>query len=505
MKLTRRGLLGTGGLLILGGLAGCGGYGGSASTVDRQQFTRPLAIPELAPSTIQDGVRVFSITAQQGRTDFGHGPTPTLGYNRAQLGPTLRANRGEQIAVHVHNRLDESTSVHWHGMHLPAAMDGGPHQEIEPDGDWRPSWRIDQPAATLWYHPHPHGHTEEQTFRGLAGMFIIDDDASVAARLPHRYGIDDIPVIVQDKAFDNDGHLQLKNDGGEPGTLGNVVITNGTVGAYQRVRTGRVRLRLLNGSTARTYEFGFADRRMQLVATDGGLRSEPLSITRIRLVPGERAEVVITMEPGETTRLHSYPAGLGKVASDFAMGGHDSFDVLELRADDRLADSPEPSWRPSKRAAADALDEHAVARTRRFELDERKINDKLMDLSRIDEVIMKGSTEIWEVHNLVPMPHSFHVHDIRFEVLSVDGQPPPAVLAGWKDTIYVEPKRTYRLLMRFDDYTDSRMPYMYHCHMLMHEDEGMMGQFLVVEPGDQDVPRTIPGDREMPTDHQGHS
>ncbi|MGO1803006.1 MAG: multicopper oxidase domain-containing protein, partial [Microbacteriaceae bacterium] len=119
-------------------------------------------------------------------------------------------------------------------------------------------------------------------------------------------------------------------------------------------------------------------------------------------------------------------------------------------------------------------------------LNGREINGEEMDMNRIDEVVHVGDTEVWEVRSTQPIPHSFHIHDVQFRVLSVDGQAPPPELAGPKDTIYLEPNRAYRLLVRFEDYADPTMPYMYHCHMLLHEDEGMMGQFVVIEPGDED-------------------
>ncbi|GAB2479491.1 multicopper oxidase domain-containing protein [Promicromonospora xylanilytica] len=467
-------------------VAGCALVPGSVTSVDRTEFTNELAVPPLAPSEVVDGTRVFSLTAQEGETEFRPGTaTRTWGFDGAYLGPTLRAERGERVAVEVANDLDEPTSVHWHGMHLPPTMDGGPHQAVEPGATWRPTWRIDQPAATLWYHPHPHGATEKHVYRGLAGLFLLDDDASRAADLPHTYGVDDVPVIVQDKVLDENGQLELSDDGSEPGTLGDVVMTNGTIGAYHEVTTERVRLRLLNGSTARTYQLGFADREMDLVATDGGLLDAPVRLDHVRLAPGERAEVVVRLQPGDTTRLHSFEADLGGVVVPFAMGANDAFDVLELRAADDLAPSPEPAWDTSAHAHQDTPHEADAAVTRTFELDDRRINGRRMDMGRIDEVVTEGSTEIWEVRSTVPMPHSFHVHDVQFRVLSVDGDAPPPELAGPKDTVYLEPQRTYRLLMRFDDYTDPDVPYMYHCHMLLHEDEGMMGQFVVVEPGQQ--------------------
>jgi len=122
--------------------------------------------------------------------------------------------------------------------------------------------------------------------------------------------------------------------------------------------------------------------------------------------------------------------------------------------------------------------------TRGFVLEDRSINGKTMDMGRIDETVTVDTTEVWEVTSRNPFPHNFHVHDVQFRLLSIDGAPPPE-LAGLKDTIYLEPRRHYRLLLTFEDYTDPKYPYMFHCHLLLHEDEGMMGQFAVVEPGQE--------------------
>ncbi|GAA4414699.1 multicopper oxidase domain-containing protein [Georgenia halophila] len=471
------GALGSAGLV----LTGCDAMP-STSPVSAPDVARRLAIPPLAAARVEGGTRIFELTARAGTTEFMSGTeTRTWGFNGAHLGPTLRATRGERVAVEVSNELDETTSVHWHGMHLPPQMDGGPHQSVEPGETWLPAWEIDQPAATLWYHPHPHGETEKHVYMGLAGLFLLDDDASQAATLPSEYGVDDVPVIVQDKKFDDAGQLTLDSDGNEVGLLGDVVMVNGTVGAYHEVTTGRVRLRLLNGSTARTYSFGFEDRQVDLVATDGGLLPEPVRSDQVRLAPGERAEIVVEMTPGEAAVLRSSDPDLGGVAAPFAFGGNDTFDVLELRPAEGLEPSPEPEWVWEDTGLREA---DAVV-TRSFELQGRKINGLRMDMNRIDEVVTVGDTEIWEVRNLHPVSHSFHVHDVQFRVLSVDGEPPPPELSGRKDTVYLEPNRTYRLIMRFEDYTDPDWPYMYHCHMLLHEDEGMMGQFVVVAPGQE--------------------
>ena len=490
MSATRTGSRRVGAVALVAALlaGGCvpGGQAGSAGSLSAVQtpasFDTPLPIPPLAPSTVVGGVRVFTLTAQEGTSELVPGiQTPTWGYSGDVLGPTLRATRGEQVAVEVRNTLDEATTVHWHGMHLPARMDGGPHQSVDPGTTWRPTWTVDQPAATLWYHPHPHGRTEEHVYRGLAGMFLVDDPEP--SGLPDQYGVDDVPVIVQDKRLDADGRLVLESNGNEVGLLGSTVLTNGVAGAVQEVTTERVRLRLLNGSTARVYDFAFDDDRAFVhVATDGGLLPDPYETDHVRLSPGERAEIVVALDAGAETMLVSRAPDLGDVAAPFAFGGTDAFPVLRLRAAERLNPSP-PVPERFEVAAADTVSARDAAVTRSFEVQDRSINGRTMDMDRIDEVVRLGDTEIWEVTNRDLFPHNWHVHDVQFEVLDLDGSPPPPELRGRKDTIYLEPRRTYRLVMRFEDYADPRTPYMIHCHLLLHEDEGLMAQFVVTDDG----------------------
>lgn len=482
VRVSRRSFLALAGVPLVGSvLVGCGM---STSTVSEPDtFDTPLPIPPLAePEVDPDGTLVFNLTAAAGEHVFtGDVAAPTWGFNGDVLGPTIRARDGQYVAIDVENDLDEATSVHWHGMHLPAEMDGGPHQMIEPGGSWRAHWQIRQAGSTLWYHPHPHGATEQHVYQGLAGLFLIDDDETEAAGLPGTYGVDDIPLIVQDKSFDDDGHLTIDDGGNEIGLLGDVVVVNGVAGAVLEVTTERVRLRILNGSTARTYSFGFADHTFELVATDGGLLREPVELDQIRLSPGERAEIVVAMEPGTETMLHSFEPDLGGVVAGFAYGANDSFDVLRLVAAESLSDSePVPAV-----LSAFALDPEQASVRRTFELSERSINGVEMDMARIDETVVVDTIEMWEVTNQDRSPHNFHVHDVQFEVVSIDGEAPPAELSGRKDTVYLEPGVRYEFVMMFTDYTDPQLPYMYHCHLLRHEDEGMMGQFVVVAAGEE--------------------
>lgn len=463
-------------------------------TVGEVEFTRPLAVPPLAESYVEDGVRVFSLEMQQGATDLGRGsPTPTWGFDGAHLGPTLRAARGERVRVEVRNSLDETSTVHWHGMHLPAEMDGGPHQPVAPGHMWTPEWEIDQPAATLWYHPHPHGETARHVYRGLTGMFLLDDpaEAEVQHALPHEYGVDDVPVMVQDVRFDG---AELDEDGSlfsGIGLLGDTLLVNGTVDPYLDVTPERVRLRLLNASGARTYRFGFDDaRRFDAVATDGGLLPAPVPVTELWLSPGERAEVVVTLAPGEETVLRS--EATGRRGGGRFQGGSDRFDVLQLRAAAELAPSPVV---PTTLAAAPDLSAEDVVRTRTFRLSGTAINGRDMDMDRIDETVTVDTTERWEVRNADGSPHNFHVHGTQFVVERIDGAPPPPELAGWKDTVFLPAGTEAELLVRFTGHTGARHPFMFHCHLLRHEDQGMMGQLVVVGPGQE---------AGAPPDHHDH-
>ena len=468
--------------LTAAGLAGCAidglRDGGRVNTVGAVSFTRPLVIPPLAESTVVDGERLFDLTAGVGSTQFVDGKkTATWGYNGSYLGPTLVAKRGEKVRVNMHNDLDAMTTLHWHGMHLPPAMDGGPHQPIAAGNDWSPHWTIDQPAATLWYHPHPHGETEDQVARGLAGMFIVQDDDESALALPRTYGTDDIPLIVQDTRFNPDNSFNRENRG-FIGSLGDTILANGTVGAYLDVTTEALRLRLLNASTARTYDFAFSDsRNFEQIASDGGLLETPLVTNQVQLSPGERAEIVVRFTAGETVVLRSNAPDLGG-DEDARNGGADRFDILDLRAASVLATSPQM---PAQLAHIAPIGKPTVERSLTF--DGTEINSQPMELGRIDQVVTLGSTEAWNVTNDMDLPHNFHIHDVQFRVAAIDGKAPPPELAGWKDTVYLRPHVNYRLVMTFSDYSSPTQPYMYHCHLLWHEDKGMMGQFVVVKPG----------------------
>ncbi|HWV50649.1 MAG TPA: multicopper oxidase domain-containing protein [Microbacterium sp.] len=471
-------------------------FSASINTIGKVDFDRELEIPPLAESRVEDGVRIFDLTMQRGESDLGQGTmTPTWGINGPHLAPTLRAEQGERVQVNVTNGLDEASTLHWHGMHLPAEMDGGPHQKVAPGGTWTPTWMIDQPAASLWYHPHPHGETAEHVYRGLAGMFIIDDEEESALALPRQYGVDDIPLIVQDRKFHDDGTLDTSTSFMQStGIIGDTVLVNGTPRPYFEITTRTVRLRILNGSNARPYNFTFDDdRTFSIIGTDGGLLEASVEASSIQLSPGERAEIIAPFTPGEQVRLQSNPSDGG----DRLAGGEDHLDIIQFHTAEQLGG---PATVPAQLTEVPRMDEATATRTRTFDLSGYAINNQMMDMGRIDEVITLGDTEIWTVTNIDGQTHNFHIHDVQFQILDIGGHRPPPHLQGWKDTVWLKQGESVRLIMTFADYASETTPYMYHCHMLRHEDNGMMGQFLVVPPGSS----TNPVEYHTGAEHEHH-
>lgn len=449
------------------------------TTAGTVRFDNPLSIPPLADSTVDaEGTRVFSLTAETGSTSFlPESTTETWGYNGAFLGPTLRAQHGEKVRVKIQNDLPAQTTVHWHGMHIPAVYDGGAHQIIEPGARWEPEWVIDQPAATLWYHPHVHGTSEEQMTRGLSGMFIVDEQDTPAG-LPSEYGVDDIPVILQDRSFAKDGSFKLTPDS-TAGLLGDTILINGTANPYLEVGTETVRLRLLNAATARVFNFAFSDdRSFAVVGSDGGLLPAPANVNRLLLSPGERAEIVVRLSPGEEVVLQSHPQELGmSEALTTRIGGNDTLDLLKLRAKSKLTVSVEL---PSALVAESSFIMEKAMITRGFILKDMYINGNLMGMNRIDLSVSAQSVETWNISNTDNLAHNFHVHGAQFQILDIDGVAPAPEFSGWKDTVFLPVRATARVQIKFGKYTDTKNPYMYHCHFIRHADMGMMGQYTIV-------------------------
>ena len=449
-------------------LAGC-------DTVNRVALdtpaVAPLSVPELLePRFDGEGIAHYDLTIGKSRHDYGQASlTDTYSYNGLSvLGPTLRLRTGDSVTISVTNELDEVTTTHWHGADVPSKDDGGPHSLIEPGTTWVADFDVIQQAATLWYHPHAHGSTAEHVFHGAAGLIIIEDDNPAAAALPTTYGVDDIPIIIQDRDFTGDGQLDFAIDPGDNGNLYSTLTVNGAVNPFVEVHEGLVRLRLLNGSQARIYHLGVEGAEMIKIASDGGYLASPVSLEQIMLAPGDRGEIIV--------KVGDSPVAL--VDDSFGR-------VLELRPNG--SDSGTGTL-PDRLATIERISESEITVNRSFHMEDARnfwefdpswaINGVQMDMSRIDEIVRLGDTELWTL-SAGDGQHVFHPHQTQFQILSINGEPPPPEESGWEDSVLVNSEREVVIVARFDTYAAEDIPYMFHCHILDHEDLGMMGQFLI--------------------------
>lgn len=478
-----------------------------------------LRIPELVEGELSPDGRLFSLNVQAGKTRFFEEfETATLGINGSYLGPTLLLRMGEQIHIDVRNGIDEPTTMHWHGLHVPARQDGGPHQVIPSGGHWRASFVLDQKASTCWYHSHLHHQTGQQVYRGLAGMLIVENEESRGLGLPSRYGVDDFPLILQDRRFTESGELDYPTDVSTlmRGVRGDTLLINGTVAPYLEVTTDKVRFRVINAANARSFTIARHDgASFHIIATDNSFLEQALSVDRLTLSPGERAEIVLDMTAGEEVYLVNLPVSPFPSMYNGQMNGmmrnldQDAFDVLLLRAAATLEAMPAL---PEALTTINWLREEDANELRYFELGMGNgpgngggregrgasgrgngggngggfggavftLNGNMMDMGVINFEVQEGAIEIWELRNVSPMIHPFHIHKVHFQILDRDGLPPPPEERGLKDTVRVHVAEVVRVIAHFDRFPDPETPYMYHCHILEHEDHGMMGQFVVV-------------------------
>jgi len=469
-------------------LSGCSllNFENPSSTATNVIRSQPLPIPKLLAGTEIEGQKIYDLTVQKGSMVFVPGKeTATFAYNGNILGHTLVMNKGDEVVINVTNQLGEPTTTHWHGLHLPAVMDGGPHQRIENGTTWQARFTILNEAATFWYHPHLMDKTGEHVYHGLAGLFIVKDPQNEPA-LPGQYGTDDIPLIIQDKILEADGSLNYP--GTNEGVKGDLILVNGAVTPTFSAPAQIVRFRLLNGSNARIYNFGFSDnRQFHQIGTDGGLLEKPVPLTRLRLSTGERAEILVDFSGQENSqvRLVSYSSELDNLNPPWLSNALDktTFDVMTIDVNSATA-NPFTTL-PGSLASINRLQESQASKTRSFELEESltqgfTINGQSMDINRIDQTVKLNDIEIWEITNNSELPHPFHIHDIQFLILTRNGSPPPENERGWKDTVLVLPRETVKVISQFGEFADPEAPYMFHCHILEHEDNGMMGQFVVV-------------------------
>ena len=451
-----------------------------------------LFIPDTLSGT------TFDLTVHKDSVQFKPGMiTHTLGINANKyFGPTLLLRNGDSVSIMVHNQMGDTTTMHWHGLHVAPGNDGGPFSMIMNGMDWNPQFVVRNNAATYWYHPHMMAKTAAQAIKGDAGLIIVKDAAEAALVLPRRYGIDDFPIVVQSVELDTNNQFMPK------GMVDSVILVNGTDSPYVNMPAQIVRMRLLNASGERTFNFGFtANRSFKIIGTDGGLLTAPVTATRIRLSPGERAEILMDLSGlvGQTIFLESYAAELpmgvqggptmpmppSSPPMNSPLNGID-FNILQINVVSPTA-APVTTMPTSLIPDTPYPESSATAwRTINMTADSMMVmdgpfyfNHNLFDMMRIDYRIPLNNVEVWTLYDSTMVAHPFHLHDVHFYILDRNGVAPGPEERGRKDVVLIQSMERVRFIAKFTDFADTTIPYMYHCHILMHEDDGMMGQFKV--------------------------
>ncbi|MBJ9829747.1 multicopper oxidase CueO [Citrobacter freundii] len=505
-----------------------------------------LPIPDLLTA---DASNRMQLVVQAGKSSFAGKTATTWGYNGNLLGPAVKLNKGQSVTVDIHNQLAEETTLHWHGLEIPGEVDGGPQGIIPAGGKRSVTFTPDQRAATCWFHPHQHGKTGRQVAMGLAGLVLIEDEEIRRLMLPKQWGIDDVPVIIQDKQFSADGQVDYQLDimTAAVGWFGDTLLTNGAIYPQHAAPRGWLRLRLLNGCNARSLNIAASDNRpLYVIASDGGLLAEPVKVTELPMLMGERFEVLVDVSDGKAFDLVTLPVSqMGMAIAPFdkphpvmrvqpllitasgtlpdsltSMPSLPSLEGLTVR---KLQLSMDPmldmmgmqmlmkKYGGQAMAGMDHgkmmghmnndnmghgnmnhgnMNHGEMGNMQHGDMGNMKhgtfdfhnanrINGQAFDMNKPMFAAAKGQHERWVISGQGDMMlHPFHIHGTQFRILSENGKAPAAHRAGWKDTVRVE-GGVSEVLVKFDHDAPKEHAYMAHCHLLEHEDTGMMLGFTV--------------------------
>ncbi|MBS1493287.1 MAG: multicopper oxidase domain-containing protein [Bacteroidetes bacterium] len=449
------------------------------------------------PPVLSGNTMTASVTNQ---TVWPGQTTPLVTINNSYPGPTIIIQKGSTLNVNFTNNLTEDSVLHWHGILAPEIMDGHPKYPVHPGQTYNYTFPIVQRAGTYWYHPHADMLTASQAFKGLAGFFIVTDPDEASLNLPS--GNFDIPLCIQDRRSVDIPQFNYNPNADDKmyGMLGDIPLINGTPDAYFQVSKTLYRFRLLNGSNARVYKIAFSDSRsFYIIGTDGGLKDAPVAATSFYLSPGERVEILFDFSPytiGQSVTLKSLPfAGTG--GTTYQQGTE-----MNLLRFDITSNTSSGGVVPAALTPITYYNNADVVRTRNFTLSHvtsggmtgmHRINGLTFQMDRIDFEVPQNGLEKWQITNATGDFHPMHSHGILFQVYSRNGN---TTLApndkGWKETVLVNPYEQVAVLVKFTQYKGL---YLWHCHNLEHEDDGMMLNFKVVDPiGINEQTNGVPND-----------
>ncbi|MEB2419038.1 multicopper oxidase CueO [Citrobacter sp. R-1.5.2] len=506
-----------------------------------------LPIPDLLTADASNRIQLI---VKAGQSTFAGKTATTWGYNGNVLGPAVKLNKGQAVSVDIHNQLAEETTLHWHGLEIPGEVDGGPQGVIPAGGKRSVTFTPAQRAATCWFHPHQHGKTGRQVAMGLAGLVLIEDDEIRKLLLPKQWGIDDVPVIIQDKQFSADGQINYQLDmmTAAVGWFGDTLLTNGAIYPQHAAPRGWLRLRLLNGCNARSLNIAASDNRpLYVIASDGGLLAEPVKVTELPMLMGERFEVLVDVSDGKAFDLVTLPVSqMGMAIAPFdkphpvmriqpllitasgtlpdtlttlpALPSLDGLTVRKLQlsmdpmldmmgmqmlmqkyGDQAMAGMDHGQMMGHMNSSNMSHGNMSHGNMNHGNMDSMKqgdmsnmkhggsfdfhnanrINGLPFDMNKPMFAAAKGQHERWVISGQGDMMlHPFHIHGTQFRILSENGKAPATHRAGWKDTVRVE-GGVSEVLVKFDHDAPKEHAYMAHCHLLEHEDTGMMLGFTV--------------------------
>lgn len=442
--------------------------------VDEPVAGRALMAPSVLKniSSVPHVVEV-NITAAPARMSLQPGvTTDVFAYNGQIPGPTLDVSEGDSVVIHFQNKLSEPTTVHWHGLHIPAEQDGSPFNPLAPGEKHDYVFVIKHgTAGTYWYHPHPDMRSGYQVAKGLYGGIIIRAaDDPLPKSLPEKL------IVLGDNRFLPDGSLDFPDRRSPQGIVdenngreGPVIFVNGQITPTITIRPGEVqRWRVVNASASRIYRLALQGQTLLQIGTDGGLFEKPEEVNEILLANSERVEFLVrgTGKPGSVAMFQTLPYDRYSPQTRPADWNHPR-DLLTLKYS---TETPlRPMAIPAKLRTIPVLDTTKATAHRTISFSQGLINGKVMDMSRVDVTAPLSATEIWEVENLVGMDHPFHLHGFQFQVLDRNGKPEKD--RRWKDTVNVPKHETVRFVVKYNDYPGL---WMFHCHILDHEDHGMM-------------------------------
>jgi FtsP/CotA-like multicopper oxidase with cupredoxin domain len=441
-----------------------------------------------------EGLLDLDLEAGEHSVNLGGKSAQLMTYNGQIPGPRLEVNPGDTVRINFTNNLSQPTNIHYHGLHIPITGNAdNVFLHIPPGERFTYEFNIakNHPAGLFWYHPHLHGLVAEQLFGGLAGLFVVRGKLD---EIPEVKAASEQFVVLQDFALDNQGNrLSDSQLSIMMGREGNIITVNGEVNPNFEIPNGKLlRLRIVNASPSRFYQLSLENHPFYLIATDGGALTKPVELTELLLTPGERADILIqpSQQPKQY-RLLNLPyqrTGMGMMGGGMMIRGMMGRGMMGGNFEDKPQVIATVSYQtqttptlPTQLIPVEPL--LAAQQMRRFQMNHGMIrgqgmvflfNGQPYQSQRIDTSVKLDTVEDWELVNTGMMDHPFHVHGNAFQIISRNGKPEPYL--AWKDVALVKPGETVIIRMAFRDFVGKTV---YHCHILDHEDLGMMANLEI--------------------------